>query len=111
MSATLWLGILFTMAWLTREWQWAREREKLLDRIMARSLPEFKHEERKADIMRKKPEPKPFPSDAELAQWELKHTSQVAENSKELDAALTDLQRKASSVVQPQRAAGVSHGS
>jgi len=105
------LTVLFMLAWVWRENQWGKERMMLLNRLMAKNLPEYNYEQRKAEVLRKKPEAKPVASDAELADWERKHQSQIAENSAALDAALTNLRRKAVSAVPEHKPAGVSHGS
>ena len=105
------VGGLFIAAWMMREYQYGLERDKLLDRLMARSLPEFRHEARKEELLKKKPEPRPFPSDEELAAWEHKHQSQVAETGAALESALAKMKRDVASSIEPQRAAGVSHGS
>lgn len=106
-------GAVYMAVWLIREYQWSKEREKLLDRIMARSLPEFKHEVRKEEILKKRDTAvaKPSPSDEELAAWELKHSSQVAENNAAIDAALAALRVKAAAAAEIHKPAGVSHGS
>lgn len=88
-------GAFYITAWMLRDYMWSKERERLLDRIMAKSLPEFKHEIRKEEILKVKRDPKPSPSDAELAEWENKHQSQVADNNAAVESALADLKRKA----------------
>lgn len=122
MNATLVFisGVMYMAAWLVREWQWSKERDKwdvertkMVDRLMAKSLPEFKYEERKEEVLKKKAAvvAKPSPTDAEMAEWERRHDSQVAENNAEIDAKVAELRRKAVSGVETRVPAGVDHGS
>lgn len=73
----------FAAAWIYQDWKHGRERQQLLDRLMARSLPEFKYEERKEKVLRSEPKTTRFPSDAELAAAEQKMLNQVEENKAE----------------------------
>lgn len=98
-------NLLYVTAWIWREREFSKERGLLLDRLMAKSLPEFKYEARKEAVLKDKRAPKPFPSDDEMAEWELKHRSQVHENNNAVEQAIADLKRKAVEKV------GGAHGS
>lgn len=81
------------VAYVLERRAWNKERQALLDRLMARSLPEYKIEQRRE--LPKKPVAHRAPNDEEMAKWEAAHASQLQNNQAEMEKKLSELRSKA----------------
>lgn len=82
----LYIAIAFATIGLIREYMFSRERNMLLDRIMAKDLPQYKFE------LKKERKPLPLPNksltDEEMYRLEQARMSQVQTIDNEIEAAL-----------------------
>lgn len=85
---TVAICVIFTLFTIYRDWQMGKERERLMDRVMATSLPQLNYETRKKVVQGRPPAAKAATDEEMSAREERMREEQIAHANGEIDDAV-----------------------